>query len=175
MNKREIIAKSQEVFIQLTDTCNAINNLRFFEKNGTKWSVAENLQHLVISTKTSSLAFRLPRFVVRWLAGKPNRNSRTFDEVKTKYYGKLEAGGRAGSRFVPGPLRTSKETLLQNWKKGTSSYLLSLGKNRSEKDLDQFLVRHPLLGRITVRELCYFTIFHTEHHLKSIQKNLQTT
>ena len=34
--------------------------------------------------------------------------------------------------------------------------------------MDNFLIKHPLLGKITLRELCYFTIYHTQHHIKII-------
>lgn len=38
--------------------------------------------------------------------------------------------------------------------------------------LDQYLAPHPLLGKITLRELGYFTIYHTEHHLAIIKERL---
>lgn len=143
-----------------------------FKRPEGKWSVAENIQHLVISTNTSALAWKLPKFVVRLIGGTPNRVSRTYDELKEKYYKKLSEGGRASGRFVPKPVEINygKQKLIDNWNKATSGFISMLKNNRSEKDLDSYLVKHPLLGRITLRELCYFTIFHTQHHLNSIQK-----
>jgi hypothetical protein len=40
----------------------------------------------------------------------------------------------------------------------------------SEKNLDAYLLPHPLLGKITVREMLFFTTFHTDHHLNIMQK-----
>jgi hypothetical protein len=34
------------------------------------------------------------------------------------------------------------------------------------------MVPHPSLGKITMRELLLFTIYHTEHHLKVIEKRV---
>lgn len=172
MTKEEIISASEKTFFQLTDYCSSLNDTDFIKPFGDKWSVAENVQHLILSTKTTSLAFWLPKFIVRWMAGKPNRSSRTFEDLQTKYNNKLADGGRASSRFVPKSKEIiySKQKLLNNWKATTTNYLHALTKNRNENDLDAYLVKHPLLGRITLRELCYFTIFHTQHHLNSIKK-----
>ena len=175
MTKTEIITTAENAFSNLSQTCNGIEDVVFFKQPIEKWSVAENVQHLIISTNASSLAWYLPLFLVRWIGGTPNRNSRNYDELKDKYYKKLSEGGRASSRFVPKPIeiKYGKQKLLDNWLKATAKFIKTLNKNRSENDLDNYLVKHPLLGRITLRELGYFTIFHTEHHLHSIQKAVE--
>jgi hypothetical protein len=176
MTKTEIITATENIFTRFSETCSNMDESSLFKRQGNKWSVAENIQHLVLSTKTTSLAYWLPKFIVKWLAGTPNRTSRTYDEVKNKYYKKLSEGGTASIPFVPKPIEINygKQRLLMKWEKSTASYLRALGKGRTEKDLDSYLVKHPLLGRITLRELCYFTIFHTEHHLQSILKLHET-
>ena len=173
MTKTEIITAAENAFTLFSEYCTAVPESVFFEQPGIKWSVAENMQHLIISTNTSTLAYSLPQFIVKWIAGKPNRNSRSFEELKDKYYKKLSEGGRASSRFVPKPIEINygKQKLLDNWTKATSKFIYKLTNNRTEKDLDNHLVKHPLLGRITLRELGYFTIFHTQHHLNNIQKS----
>lgn len=172
MNKNEIITASEKTFRLFSEVCSGIDETKIFKRPDNKWSVAENIQHLVISTNTTTLAWRLPKFLVKLIGGTPNRVSRTYEELKAKYYRKLSEGGRASGRFVPKPIeiKYGKQKLLDNWNRATAGFLSSLKNNRSEKDLDSYLVKHPLLGRITLRELCYFTIFHTEHHLNSIQK-----
>ena len=176
MNKTEIITASENVFKQFSETCSGIDEALLFRRPENKWSAAENMQHLIISANTTTLAYALPKFLVRWIGGTPNRASRTYDEVKDKYYKKLSEGGRASGRFVPKPIeiKYGKQKLMDNWNKATAKFIKALTKNRTEKDLDSYLVKHPLLGRITLRELCYFTIFHTEHHLHSIQKSFET-
>ncbi len=172
MTKTEIITAAENIFKQFSETCSTINESRLFKRPENKWSAAENMQHLIISTNTTSLAFWLPKFLVRWIGGTPNRASRTFDELKNKYYKKLSEGGKASGRFIPKPIEVKygKPKLIDNWNKATAKFLHTLNKNRSEKDLDSYLVKHPLLGRITLKELCYFTIFHTQHHLLHIHK-----
>ncbi|HMK03327.1 MAG TPA: DinB family protein [Ferruginibacter sp.] len=177
MVKNEIITATEQIFSRFSQTCSSMDDALLFQKPRDKWSVAENIQHLVISTSTSTLAYSLPKFLVKWIGGKPNRNSKTYDELKEKYYKKLSEGGQTSGRFVPRPIeiKYGRKKLLDNWQRATIKYLHALSAKRSEKDLDSYLVKHPLLGRITLRELCYFTIFHTEHHLNSIHKNHTVT
>ncbi len=170
MMKAEIISATEKIFAAFSNQCSNTGEPVFFDKPTTKWSIAENVQHLIVSTNTSTLAFSLPRFLVRFIGGKPNRSSKTYEELVTKYKNKLAAGGTASGRFIPKPIKISfgKEKLLNNWKNATQKYITALQNNRTENDLDNYLVKHPLLGRITLRELCYFTIYHTEHHLNII-------
>jgi hypothetical protein len=176
MTKEEIIIAAENIFNRFTQTCKDTEETLFFERPDTKWSVAENVQHLIISTNTTTLAYSLPKFMVRWVGGTPNRASRTFDELAAKYYKKLEEGGKASARYVPRPIeiKYGKEKLITNWNRATQKFLSALQNNRTEADLDNYLASHPLLGRITLRELGYFTIFHTEHHLNSILKRTHT-
>jgi hypothetical protein len=174
MIKSEIITAAEKIFSACTNYCNGINETDFFNKPTTKWSVAENVQHLIISTNTSTLAYSLPKILVRWVGGKHNRKSRTYEELVAKYKKKLAEGGAASGRFIPKPIAINygKEKIMHNWIKTTSKHIAAIQKNRSENDLDNYLVKHPLLGRITLRELCYFTIYHTEHHLNIISSRV---
>jgi len=170
MTKAEIINALRLSFSNFTKLCSSIDQNIFFDKPTAKWSVAENVKHLAIATNTSALAFTLPKFLVRWVGGKPNRGSSTYEELVIKYKKKLEDGGTASGRFVPKPLpiTITKEKMMDEWENAASKFIVALEQNRTEKDLDNYLVKHPLLGRITLRELCYFTIFHTQHHQNSI-------
>ena len=176
MTKSEIKAATENAFNRFSETFKNIDESLVFKKRTDTWSVAENVQHLTISTNTTTLAYRLPRFLVRWIGGTPNRNSSSFEELKEKYYQRLSNGGVATGRYIPKQIKPNygKEKLLINWYKAAFSFTNALSKNRTEKDLDAYLVKHPLLGRITLRELCYFTIFHTEHHLLAINKLTNT-
>lgn len=42
----------------------------------------------------------------------------------------------------------------------------------TEQDLDTVLLPHPLLGKLTVREMLYFTIYHAQHHQMLVDRDL---
>jgi hypothetical protein len=170
MNKAEIIAASNKIFGEFSDYCLNVSDEIFFRQPKDKWSIAQNVDHIVISTKQTKLAYSLPKFIIRLYTGKPNRPSRNYDELVKKYLAKLEAGGKASGIFIPKPISdSSKENLINKWMKISTTYLQILESNWKEDQLDNYLAPHPLLGKITLRELCYFTIYHTEHHLNIIK------
>ena len=155
---------------QLARYCTALSNEAFFYQPAGKWSAAQQVKHLVMATKTAQLAFLLPKFIVRLAGGKSNRPSRTFDELAARYQLKLARGGKASRRYVPKPVAAGygKERLIREFRAAMHRLISALQERWQEHQADAYIVPHPLLGKITLRELCYFTIFHTHHHLHSI-------
>ena len=177
MTKEIILNDAEEIFTGFAKSCGAFNETAFFERPEDKWSVAENMQHLILSINTTRLAYSLPRFLVRWVGGTPKRNSSSYDELLARYNKKISEGAKASSRYVPKPIEVKygKEKLLQRWNNTTSKFTNALRDKRTEADLDRYQAKHPLLGSITLRELAYFTIFHTKHHLETINKRWNTS
>lgn len=173
MNKDEIIEQSVAAFNLFSARCEQIPDNAFSFTPAEKWSIAQNLDHLIRSMKPTQLAFALPKFIIRMYGGKPNRPSRTYEELVAKYKQKLAAGGRASGRFVPAPaVNTTKNALLIQWKNITAAYLKTVQKKWKDENLDNYIIPHPLLGKITLRELAYFTIYHTQHHQQAIEERL---
>ena len=175
MNKKEIIEQldaTSKVFYQF---CLSIDDDSFFRQPLEKWSIAQNVKHLIISANTTRLAYLLPKFIIRLYTGKPNRPSRSYEELVMKYKLKLEQGGRASGRFIPEKItkNITKEKWLDDFDKAMKRLVLSIDSKWNEEQLDQYIAPHPLLGKITQRELGYFTIYHTEHHLGIIKDRLR--
>ncbi|MBI3719667.1 MAG: DinB family protein [Sphingobacteriales bacterium] len=171
LDRFQIIQNTETVFKETTSYLKNVEDINFFKRVDEKWSIAENIHHLIIATKMTSLALRVPKFVLRLLYGKPNRPSRSYEELVTKYKTKLEAGGVAAGRYIPDSKNSkNKEEIIEKWDAVTQRYLSRLKYYWSEDKLDKYIVRHPMLGRITLRELTYFTIYHTKHHLKTIRQ-----
>lgn len=141
------------------------------ERNG-KWTPAQQLHHIVRSVQPVNLAFGLPAFLPRLLFGKANRASRTYENLIAKYHDKLAAGGRASGRFVPPPTNLQqREKLLENLDKQVRQLTHKVA-NYPESKLDVLLLPHPLLGKLTLREMLYFTAYHVEHHERAISQNV---
>jgi hypothetical protein len=43
----------------------------------------------------------------------------------------------------------------------------------SEIDLDRYRLPHPLLGKLTVREMLFFTLQHLAHHASKVEARLE--
>lgn len=174
LSKEEIVARLDEASAEFSTFCSHISDEVFFRQPAEKWSVAQNVTHLITSANMTKLAYRLPKFIVRIYSGKPNRPSRTYDELVAKYKLKLEKGGRASGRFVAKPVSPTKGkgNILVSFNRSVRSLNDSILKNWNDPQLDQYIAPHPLLGKITLRELGYFTIYHTGHHLAIIKERL---
>ena len=170
MSKEEIIKELDAACAKFLEYCSAIDSATFYYQPEEKWSIAQNVEHLVISGNTTRLAFSLPKFIVKIYAGKPNRASRTYDELVNKYKLKLQQGGKASGRFIPQKIRERKEknVMLETFKKAMNKLTETITNKWNDSNLDKYIAPHPLLGKITLRELCYFTIHHTYHHLDII-------
>ena len=170
----EILKRSQQEFNRLTEFCIQFPDHRFFQQPAEdKWSAAQHLKHLIISTRTTTAAYALPKFLVRIVGGKPNRPSLSYETLVIKYQAKLRQGAKASGRYIPGKIKASngKNPLLTQWNKATRLYLDAIKKNWTNGQLDKYIVSHPLLGKITLRELSYFTIYHTYHHYNNIKNS----
>lgn len=168
MTKPEILQKLAEGFSTVEETLRKTNDIDFYGRKDNKWSIAENCKHLSLSVKPLNMAFSLPNFTLL-LFGKLNRPARNYEEILEKYHQKLAEGAVATSQFVPREIsvENKKENLVQEFKKINDSFLVKV-ENFEEEDLDKYLIPHPVLGKLTIREMLYFTICHTLHHHKSI-------
>lgn len=169
---QEIQQQLQSAENEFSHYCTALPDEMFFYQPEGKWSAAQQVKHLMIAADNTKLAFALPKFIVRWYAGKPNRPSRSYDELVAKYKLKLQQGGKASARFIPKPIPAGygKQKMLDQFKRSMDKLAYTIQSKWKDAQLDQYIAPHPLLGKITLRELGYFTIHHTHHHLESIQK-----
>ena len=173
MSKEEIIKELDAACLKFIEFCSDIDIRTFNFQPPDKWSIAQNTEHLTISANTTRLAFSLPKFIVKIYAGKPNRDSRTYDELVNKYKLKLQQGGKASGRFIPQKIvGEDKIVMLSRFKKSMNKLTDTIKNKWDDNNLDKYIAPHPLLGKITLRELCYFTIYHTYHHLNIIKGRL---
>ena len=173
LSKDEIIKELDDACLKFFDYCSNIDIGTFYFQPERKWSVAQNVEHLIISANTTKLAFSLPKFIVRIYTGKPNRASRTYDELVNKYKLKLQQGGKASGRFIPQKIRGGdKDEMLARFKNAMKKLTYAIKNKWDDNNLDKYIAPHPLLGKITLRELCYFTIHHTYHHLDIIKERV---
>jgi hypothetical protein len=135
-----------------------------------KWSFGQILEHLNKSLAPVNLALTLPGFLFQILYGKPNRKARTNQELIDRYLQKLAAGGRASGRFIPRAVAwADKQKKLDAFKRETDKMINRLSR-WSEDQLDQHLLPHPLLGKLTLREMLFFSAYHIKHHIELLQQ-----
>ena len=174
-NKSEIIDALDKNVNAFNQFILSLDKVQFENATDGKWSAGQNLDHLILAIKPLQPAFSLPKFMLTFLFGKANRPSTAYDALVEKYNSKLSAGGKASGRFIPPTILYERKDALVKKYDDQKEKLIKKIKKQSEKDLDNYILPHPLLGKITLSEILFFTIYHNMHHLKtvSIRKNLQ--
>jgi hypothetical protein len=173
-NKTEIIEALNKNVAAFDEFILSLTKEQFENRNDGKWSAGQNLDHLIVAIKPLQPAFGLPKFMLTFLFEKANRPSRSYDVLVEKYRSKLASGGKASSRFIPKMILFDKKEIQVKKYNRQKEKLIKTIKKQSEQDLDNYVLPHPLLGKITLREMLFFTIYHNEHHLQivSMRKNL---
>ena len=172
MNNKEIgkqLYQNHVVFIKYIDS---LNEKDFEKSHNNKWSAGQQMDHIYLAVKPLVQALQLPHFILKILFGKANRNSKTYEELVKKYLKKLETGGRATRRFLPKEIPfNQKKSNIEYLQKVVEKLIVQVNK-LSEADLDILIMPHPLLGKITLREMMFFTIYHVQHHEEIAKRNL---
>ena len=173
MNKTEIIAQltsKHEAFIKLVI---GLDNADFVKSKNGKWSAGQHLDHIIRAINPITIGLFFPLFLIKLFLGKANRPSKTYKELVQKYNDKLATGGVASGRFVPKIITIDKKDNLHKRILKVVDILILQINDCDENELDTIIFPHPLLGKITLREMMYFTIYHVEHHQNIIIRDLK--
>ncbi len=164
MKREEIAEKLKASYKRYTDYVQELTPDEFeFEPKG-KWSAGQQTLHLIKSTKPLLNGLGLPKFIIKSKFGKANRPSRSYDELVARYKERLEQGGKATGPYVPGKVAAKDQEKLSAELTDIISKMSKKIEKWSEEQLDEFVLPHPLLGKVTTREMLYFTIHHAGHH-----------
>jgi len=144
----------------------------WIKKPEGKWTAGQHVIHLVQSTRPLLNALRMPNFLLKWRFGTSNRPSRSYDDVVKRYKEKLSM-----SRGVVGPfslnMPESDYTQAQSWFIELSQLNDSINKitiKLKDKDMDTILLPHPLMGKMTLREILMWNAYHTQHHMEVLKE-----
>ena len=172
----EIVAAFGEQQIASVAYWDTFDTATFFRPIGSSWSPAQTVRHLTKSTRPVVKALAMPAIVLRILFGTAKRHSMTYDQVVSRYRQALAEGGRAG-RFAPSQ-RSADD--LGAWRRTIMAEFVAVDRELRkrisqwhDKQLDRFLLPHPLLGKLTVREMLFFTLYHQQHHIGVIERRVK--
>ena len=173
MEKSEVKAKlvnNYQQFINYVDDL-SLDEYDFAPEG--KWTAGQQADHLIRSTAPLVSALGLPKLALKLKFGKANRASKSYEELVEKYQLKLEQGGKSFGKYNPptidAKLRKKKSKQLHHKIHSLCTKL----EQWTEEDLDNYILPHPLLGKVTIREILYFTAYHAYHHQLLIKNYLK--
>lgn len=172
MDKQTIknqLYKSHNSFISYLET---LTEDEFLNSKNDKWTAGQQLEHIFLAVKPVRQILSVPKFLLKLIWGQANRESKSYEDLVKKYLLKLANGGRATGRFIPKKVSVDNgEKLKINLKNELDKLAVTLDKFY-EEELDLYILPHPLLGKLTIREMLYFTIYHVQHHEELTKQNV---
>ncbi|MCL7753402.1 DinB family protein [Polaribacter sp. Z022] len=135
-----------------------------------KWTVGQQILHLVNSLHALNKALSYPRFFLKYKFGLCNREPRNYKTIVNKYEEKLLKNtdrARVFNQNLKKPLLKDRERLLTKLQIQNKKLQYKLHKI-SDVNLDTLVIPHPLMGKMTLREIIMWTAHHTEHHTETL-------
>jgi hypothetical protein len=153
---------------------NAMSAEEFARPLGGAWSPAVTVRHLTKSVRAVSFGMRVPKLLLRFSFGVTKRASRSLDTIISEYHGALRMGGKAGrfaprAAHVPLDLGAYRRGILTAHRAAIEQVALQ-ALNWKRWQIDRLRLPHPLLGKLTVREMLLFTLYHNLHHVQVVAR-----
>jgi DinB family protein len=174
-SKTELSQAFQTSNQTITDYFGGLSPEQFFAHPPEVWSVAENLQHLVLTVRPITKAVLIPREKLSKRFGLAERPSQRFTEIRDQYKAGLRGGIVAPPQYVPvfdelpADPHLGQQKILADWVEISDGLTTHL-ENWTEAELDSYQLPHLLFGMMTMREMLFFTLYHNLHHLDDAQR-----
>ncbi|NUO81281.1 DinB family protein [candidate division KSB1 bacterium] len=170
--RNEILARLQQLHGEANEFLGTLSDAEFFTPQGEKWSPAEQVRHLTKSVRPVAKALRLPRLALALLFGVHRVASHSFTEIEAFYQGRLKTGVTAGkfapsSQPAPDDPRARRGEIMQRWQETHRALQYAIA-TWPEAALDRYRLPHPVLGKLSLREMLFFTLYHNAHHVRQV-------
>jgi hypothetical protein len=172
----EIVRELRSVQRQSREFWDSFSTAEFFAPFGDAWSPADNVRHLLKSNRPVARALAMPKALLALRFGVGLRASVPHSELRARYLSLLATGVTAG-RFTPAPMNPSEQS--EEHRRSMMATMDTVFENLTaaasrwrEWQLDRLRLPHPALGKLTVREMLFFTIYHNIHHVENVVRRL---
>src|SRR5690554_638154 len=166
MTKQELIDAFVKNHQELIDYVNALTDEEFTFSYDGKWTAGQQLSHAYLCLLPLPKSLALKEYILQKF-GKIDRLAWDYDTVMEQY---MKTSRKAPERFLPEHIGPEQKTkLTADFQEILSAIQQSLD-GFTEEDLDTFVLPHPILGNLTIREMFYLMTYHPIHHLKQTQQ-----
>ncbi|HRG32892.1 MAG: DinB family protein [Saprospiraceae bacterium] len=172
MNRQELINQFTKNHQEFVEYVQDLSDEKLMFSPSEKWNAGQQLNHIYLCLLPIEQALASKEYILNKF-GLSDHSSLPYEEIVKHYINALNKGGKAPDRFVPETFDLLNRPLLTS---KLYDLLLKIGQhfeNYSEEELDSLVLPHPLLGRLTIRELFYVMTDHAVHHHKQVIRNLE--
>lgn len=165
MLQQELIAVFVRNHLEAVQYIDGLSDKQFSYRYQQKWTAGEHLQHILLTILPFPRVFSSKQFI-RDTFGTIDRQAWDYDTVLQNY---AQTSLKAPEAFLPkDEVRyDQKATIIASIQQQLNAINDLLGQY-SEEELDNLVLPHPLLGKLTIREMLYLMSYHPLHHQRQI-------
>ena len=167
MTKQELTTTFYSNHLALMNYVSALPDEKFIYRNEEKWTAGQQLSHTYLCLLPFLKVLPSKASVLRF--GRINRKTWSYETVIEKY---LQTDLKAPGIYLPEPVESEQKALINASLQQALDTIVQLLEPYTEEELDHFVLPHPLLGPLTVREMFYLMAYHPLHHLRQAKANL---
>jgi hypothetical protein len=152
MNRQELIEQFTKNHQKFKEYVLDLSDEKLMFSPSEKWNAGQQLNHIYLCLIPIEQALASKEYILNKF-GLSDHSSQPYQEIVKQYMHALNHGGKAPDRFVPEKFDLLNKPLLTN---KLNDLLIRIGQQLemyTEKELDSMVLPHPLLGRLTIREL----------------------
>ena len=174
MTNTEIISKFEETHEAFINYIDALSEAEFMHSyNNEKWNAGQQMNHIGVSLGALKKGMSLPKLALKMTFGTTKEPTKSYDEVVKKYTDRLkEPYDISGSKFDPEIIAFADKAAGVERFKSTAAKLVKAYQKFSDSDAEKYVLPHPLIGNLSMKEFMLFDIFHVQHHHKRTQEYL---
>ena len=172
MKKQLIIKELTERHANFVEYILSLSEEQFMFSYKNKWTAGQQMDHIFRAVSILPFAYKIPKKITALFFGRVNRPLLGYDELVKKYQARLYEGAKASALFIPKKIaykdrHALADKLFQKVRKINAAI-----DAIPDDALDRFMLPHPILGKLTYREMLYFTIYHVNHHYGLLKQYL---
>jgi hypothetical protein len=149
----------------------------FVAPQGAAWSPADHVRHLTKSMRALNRGLGLPLIVLRLRFGRAKHASRDYATIVATYRKRLETFDGRNNPFAPAPSAHADPEAFRGevmrFHEIAVKELIAHVLRLSEAALDEQQAPHPLIGKLTLREMLFFMLYHNLHHVRLVASRIQ--
>lgn len=170
MRKQELMNEFVENHLQTIRYIDQLSDLEFNYKLNEKWTAGQQLQHILLTITPFPKALLSKEYLLKKF-GKIDRPTWDYKTVLEKY---AKTSLKAPEEFLPNnEIRFMQKKDIISQIQKIFEDLDPIFNSYSEQELDLLTLPHPLLGKLTIREIFYLMSYHPLHHQKQIEEMLK--
>ena len=171
MNRTELIVNFEEAHLVFVGYINRLSKESFMARFEEKWSAGQQLEHLIKSIEPLAKVLGAKDFILSKF-GTIDRPIWTYTELIKNYKLALQQGGKAPAQFLPKETSFDQRASLSTSLIDYVETVIDSLKFYTDEELESLVLIHPLLGKLTIREMLQFMTYHVGHHQHLTMKYL---